>query len=434
MGFFDSVAQSFSDLGVGLDKLGARAGELIHGKPIKSNTKAIEKEAERQKQLAAGREQEAADVAANRQVMPTTTPTQVAAPQQVSTQDVGVQQSGFAGRQMTQPLAGRSAQEQALQMAQDAATGKAPSVAEMQQKKSFEEALASQYAMAAAQGNNPMAARQAAMNMGQIQQQQAQAAAQLRAQEQAQARGELAAVGGQIGTQDIQRMSADQQTTINEQAQILQAQGMNQQSALEAAKANQAATLQTAITQANLQSAEGQNMVDNWLKLQGLNDNMVLNLKQQALSGQLSAADLIKNVSSLKSGAGVAQAQQQAQQSAGAMNAIATGIGAYMASDERAKKNIKEGKGREWVRTLGSHEYNYKEGIGEPKGKFLGVMAQELEKTRPDMVKEDERGVKVVNFGAGFNAMLATMFELDRDLKDLEESFKKRAKSNKDKK
>jgi hypothetical protein len=60
-------------------------------------------------------------------------------------------------------------------------------------------------------------------------------------------------------------------------------------------------------------------------------------------------------------------------------------------------------------------------------------MAQDIEKTRPDMIEVDAQGDKVVNYGKGFGAMLATMFEMDRDLKALEDSFKKRAKSSKGK-
>jgi hypothetical protein len=211
---------------------------------------------------------------------------------------------------------------------------------------------------------------------------------------------------------------------------------MNQDAAMQAATANQAANLQTAIAQGNITSAEGQQNIENWLKLQGLNDGMIQFYKSQALTGQLTAADLIKNVSSLKSGAGAVGAQMQQQANAGMMQAGATALAAYLGkSDKNAKENIQPGKGREWVRTLGSHEYNYKEGRGEDSSaRHIGVMAQDIEKTRPDMITKDGMGDKVVNYGKGFGAMLATMFELDRDLKDLEESFKKRAKSNKDKK
>jgi hypothetical protein len=371
----------------------------------------------------------------NRQAIKTSidarAPTQVAAPTMIAQPtDVNVQNAGFAGRQMGTPLAGRAAQEQALQMAQDAATGKTPSVAEMQQKKSFEEALASQYAMAASQGANPLAARQAAMNTANLQQQAAQAGGILRAQEQAQARGELAAVGGAMGTQDIQRLSADQQTAINEQAQILTAQGMNQSVALETAKANQSAKLQTDLLQANLTSAEGQQKIDNYLKLQGLNDDMIKFYKGQALTAQMSANDLIKNIETLKSSGQIAS-QQISQQKVGALFSAAgtIGAGALMAtSDERAKTKISEGDARSWVRALGSHEYEYKEGVGEPTGKkFISPMAQEIEKVSPNMIEEVD-GIKRVNYGKGFGAMLATMFEMDRDLKALEDSFKKRAK------
>jgi hypothetical protein len=423
MGFWENVQKTF------IDTPTEAIGGLLNPSKPKADVKDAKKAAGELQDVSQQRELESTQVVDKREAMPTRTPTVIAAPDKVESTQVDVNKAGFAGRQMDQTLAGRDAQNQALQMAQDAASGKVPSVAEMQQKKSFEEALASQYALAASSGN-PMAVRQAQMNMGQLQQQSAQQAAQLRAQETAQARGEIAAVGGQIAGQDIQRMSSDQQTAINEATNILTAQGMNQEDARATAIANQSANLQTAIAQGNITSQEGQQNLDNWLRLQGLNDNMVINLKQQALTGQISAADILKNISALKSGAGIAGAQQQVQQNAGIMSGLATAAAAYLGkSDKNAKENIKPGKGRDWVRALGSHEYNYKKDHGEdPSTRHVGVMAQDIEKTRPDMVSEDSMGDKVVNYGKGFGAMLATMFELDRDLKELEDSFKKRAK------
>lgn len=66
-----------------------------------------------------------------------------------------------------------------------------------------------------------------------------------------------------------------------------------------------------------------------------------------------------------------------------------------MASDRRLKKD---------VRKVGNlYEYHYK---GEPKGapKHVGVMAQEVEKVRPDAVLKDQKGMRAVNYGALFGA------------------------------
>ena len=80
--------------------------------------------------------------------------------------------------------------------------------------------------------------------------------------------------------------------------------------------------------------------------------------------------------------------------------AIAQGVGtaagaaAMMMSDIRVKENIKPiGKlyGYDW------YEFNYKDGFGMPKGKQIGVIAQEVEKINPEAVKQIN-GIKYVNY------------------------------------
>jgi len=68
-----------------------------------------------------------------------------------------------------------------------------------------------------------------------------------------------------------------------------------------------------------------------------------------------------------------------------------------MFSDERLKENIEK------VGKLDGHSlyrYNYK---GHDK-EHIGVMAQEVEKKRPDAVHKTAGGVRVVDYGALFNA------------------------------
>jgi hypothetical protein len=70
-----------------------------------------------------------------------------------------------------------------------------------------------------------------------------------------------------------------------------------------------------------------------------------------------------------------------------------------MASDERLKENI------EPVGELKGHklyEYNYK---SDPdKARHVGVMAQEVEKKRPDAVLKDHKGMRAVDYGKLFAA------------------------------
>ena len=68
----------------------------------------------------------------------------------------------------------------------------------------------------------------------------------------------------------------------------------------------------------------------------------------------------------------------------------------YLPSDRRLKKNVKK--------VGGLYEYNYK---GEPKGspKRIGVMAQEVEKVRPEIVVRDTAGHMAIDVGGLLDAM-----------------------------
>ncbi|WP_085033941.1 tail fiber domain-containing protein [Ensifer aridi] len=73
------------------------------------------------------------------------------------------------------------------------------------------------------------------------------------------------------------------------------------------------------------------------------------------------------------------------------------GFGGQLASlsDKRAKKDVKK--------VGGLYEYRYK-GEGKNAPKRIGVMAQEVEKVRPDVVSRRPDGLRQVNYGALFNA------------------------------
>ncbi|ASP92764.1 tail fiber domain-containing protein [Sinorhizobium meliloti] len=75
----------------------------------------------------------------------------------------------------------------------------------------------------------------------------------------------------------------------------------------------------------------------------------------------------------------------------------ALGFGGQLASlsDKNAKKDIKK--------VGGLYEYRYK-GEGKNAPKRIGVMAQEVEKIRPDAVSRRPDGLRQVNYGALFNA------------------------------
>jgi hypothetical protein len=73
-----------------------------------------------------------------------------------------------------------------------------------------------------------------------------------------------------------------------------------------------------------------------------------------------------------------------------------------MKSDERVKEDKRKiGK----LEGQNIYEFRYK---GDPtKRKHVGVMAQEVEKARPDVVRKDSKGVRSVNYGKLFKAGVA---------------------------
>lgn len=92
----------------------------------------------------------------------------------------------------------------------------------------------------------------------------------------------------------------------------------------------------------------------------------------------------------------------------GALNSIGSGIGSFIFSDERVKDDV-EPVGELYDGT-NVYRYSYK---GDPsKTKHVGVLAQEIERTKPDAVREFG-GVKAVDYGAAtdFAAELASFMK-----------------------
>lgn len=104
-------------------------------------------------------------------------------------------------------------------------------------------------------------------------------------------------------------------------------------------------------------------------------------------------------------------------------------------SDERSKENIapqsKVNNGsmnpKDFLDKLTAYSYEYKASAkNDPNaghGKHLSVMAQDLEKAGPvgqSMVKQDASGVKQVDYGKGFGAILAAQVQLNERLNAIE--------------
>lgn len=100
-----------------------------------------------------------------------------------------------------------------------------------------------------------------------------------------------------------------------------------------------------------------------------------------------------------------------------------------MMSDENLKENIEgaETDLNEFLDGLTAHKYNYKDPEKDGHGKFVSVMAQDLEKSAlgRSMVIDTPRG-KMVDYGRGFAAMLAANVMLHQKLKRLETLMEKR--------
>lgn len=175
----------------------------------------------------------------------------------VGTQDQGrmdvagarMSRAQFNAANMRENAGDVARQQRALGLAEDAAMGRAPSVAEIQGQQQLQQALQSQLAMAARArgGNMSLALRSAGQSAAQMQGQAAQSAAMLRAQEMATARDQFAR--GSQGARDTsaqfdlarqgltQQGARDMAATASDRTKMgLTAQTTNQQFGLSAAQ------------------------------------------------------------------------------------------------------------------------------------------------------------------------------------------------------
>lgn len=147
--------------------------------------------------------------------------------------------------------------------------------------------------------------------------------------------------------------------------------------------------------------------------------------EQQQATDQLSNAILGSSSQSI----GKQQSEGQAESSRiGRFGQVAGGIGtAIAASDKNSKENISDsgGEARDLLDHLKGKLYEYKDD-SNGDGVHVGIMAQDLEKSplgRSMVI--DDGGMKKVDFGKGFGAVLAAVTEIDDKLKKLESKGKK---------
>jgi hypothetical protein len=90
-------------------------------------------------------------------------------------------------------------------------------------------------------------------------------------------------------------------------------------------------------------------------------------------------------------------------------------------SDKRVKENIKTiDNSLEKVNQLRGVEFNK---IGEDK-KSIGVIAQEIEKILPEVVREDDKGMKSVAYGNITGILIEAIKELKAEVEELKKQIK----------
>jgi hypothetical protein len=123
----------------------------------------------------------------------------------------------------------------------------------------------------------------------------------------------------------------------------------------------------------------------------------------------------------------IARLQADAQRSASkwgtagqGLGAIGSIIGGYLGlSDIRVKENIEETESGALTAlvNLPTYNYNFKEEVADDpragRGKKRGVMAQDLEKIAPELVKETTDGIKMVDPYGLLTLTIEGMKELD---------------------
>lgn len=311
---------------------------------------------------------------------------------------------------------------QQTQIAQQLATraaGGAPSAAEMQMNRALAQAISAQRAQAATARGIPagMAEKMAQEGIVTAQSDIAARAAEIRAQEQAQAEQALVSALGQQRGQQIETEQMAQQRALAEtgysQEAALQQAGYEQQVAL----ANQQAAMQ-AEEQANqaFQNYLLMGMNREQAQQQALADYNALMAQQQMAAQQLISQQLIS---------GQAQkTQARTKIVGGLMKGISSGIAALAMSDKTKKKNIRKmskGQMTDFLEKLTASSYDYKDPDSYGHGKHIGVMAQDVGKSRvgKTFVVDTPEG-KMLDIRRGFGALLASQKSLHDRIKSLE--------------
>lgn len=483
MGIFDSAVDIISD------PIGAITGPQAKAKGIEVDEAAFtfegESAEEQRRKAEAARQQAApqitaADVAGAQiqQAAPALAPT-VGAVDPVTGIAIGGADAATAA-QVADEF--RRSQQGLVAGLEEQVAGGGPSVAELQLRAGQEQNIRQSIAGAAsAPGGNPaLAQRVLAQTTAEGARETNQAAAILRAQEQATARGELAGVLGTSRQQDVAQAGFEQeaelanlsdrtqrdlaQGTIDlataQQNQQITADLVAQQAGLDAqtAIANLNAAKEQAIAQGNIDLAI--NLEQARLDQEASTINLSSELEQQRITNELvqfyeslgfqtemaqfqADQDLQRLLVDQNLGIQTANVQAAAAQQAaraGAIGAIAGGVGTAIGSDIRLKTDIHAigdseiGEAlaalaagdepiAEFLDALEPYKFRYKDpnGPGATHGDIIGVMAQDAEKSAAgrEIVFETAIG-KMLDVPKALSLALASSANLNERMKALE--------------
>lgn len=323
------------------------------------------------------------------------------------------------------------------------AEGKAPSLAEAQLKAATSRSLKQQLAAAQTGRGGSAASRERALmrSSGEARRETAEAATTARLQEQQQAERALAEQlasqrAADIGIAQADRASLQEVERLRTQ-QDMGIAGLNlsaHQSAA-AARGGMFKTIGQGISGAAMSDEDNKkNIKDEDAPKSADKKAIIAHNKRQAKKGK-ELADKRRAKGKMSAGKGFAKGLSEADTSN--PEGVERGEGAAAAnramaaiSDENSKKNTESYNPKSFLDALKAYSYEYKdEHKDKPeagKGRFLSVMAQDLEKAGPvgeSMVMDTPSG-KMVDYGKGFGAILAAQAHLNKRLKNIEKKRK----------
>jgi hypothetical protein len=338
-------------------------------------------------------------------------------------------------------------QQQQQEALQQQAAGQGISAAGQQLNQGVEASIAAQQAAMAGGRFNPAAMRNAQNQAANMQQQANIQAAQTRTQEQLNAQQTLGQVSNQFQQNENQFVLAQQdaktkvdqlnqnrdQVIADSKLKYLQLGLTAEQAQIQAQQDFQKLFLQAtdSLNQANLQRAnqtitvQGQQLGADQFKIQQRTDAYNRDVAA-ANAERAEKSALIKGVLTGAARIGAAAATGGASEAGMA----AAGAAGAMGSDKRLKKDVKPIKSKdtnELLDKLAPKYFGYKNPEVEGQGQRVGVMAQDLEKSKvgKTMVQEDETGTKRIDLGNAFGTLVALQKDINDRLKKLEDSSDK---------